>query len=92
MAMAFVFALCILGTCNTTIELDELGLPIVDYGFVSPEGVSSETEIEGWTNVGKQRNPLTIAAQGLIVMLPPLVIALLVGKYIVRGLTLGAVK
>ena len=33
-----------------------------------------------------------IAAQGLIVMLPPLVIALLVGKYIVRGLTLGAVK
>lgn len=33
-----------------------------------------------------------IAAQGLVVMLPPLVIALLVGKYIVRGLTLGAVK
>jgi multiple sugar transport system permease protein len=33
-----------------------------------------------------------IAAQGLIVMLPPLLIALLVGRYIVRGLTLGAVK
>jgi len=33
-----------------------------------------------------------IAAQGLVVMLPPLVIALLVGRYIVRGLTLGAVK
>lgn len=33
-----------------------------------------------------------IAAQGLVVMLPPLLIALLVGKYIVRGLTLGAVK
>jgi len=33
-----------------------------------------------------------IAAQGLVVMLPPLIIALLVGKYIVRGLTLGAVK
>ncbi|MCA9879931.1 MAG: carbohydrate ABC transporter permease [Thermomicrobiales bacterium] len=33
-----------------------------------------------------------IAAQGLVVMLPPLVIALLVGKYIVRGLTLGAIK
>lgn len=65
-AMAFVFASCILGTCNTTIELDEMGLPIVDYGFVSPEGVSSETDVEGWTYVGKQRNPLTIAAQGLI--------------------------
>lgn len=33
-----------------------------------------------------------IAAQGLIVMMPPLLIALLVGRYIVRGLTLGAVK
>jgi multiple sugar transport system permease protein len=33
-----------------------------------------------------------IAAQGLIVMIPPLVIALLAGRYIVRGLTLGAVK
>jgi multiple sugar transport system permease protein len=33
-----------------------------------------------------------IAAQGLIVMLPPLLIALLVGRYLVRGLTLGAVK
>lgn len=33
-----------------------------------------------------------IAAQALVVMLPPLVIALLAGRYIVRGLTLGAVK
>jgi multiple sugar transport system permease protein len=33
-----------------------------------------------------------VAAQGLVVMLPPLVIALLTGRYIVRGLTLGAVK
>ena len=33
-----------------------------------------------------------IAAQGLIVMLPPLLIALLVGRYIIRGLTLGAIK
>jgi multiple sugar transport system permease protein len=33
-----------------------------------------------------------IAAQGLVVMLPPLIIALLVGRYIVRGLTLGALK
>lgn len=33
-----------------------------------------------------------IAAQGLVVMVPPLIIALLVGRYIVRGLTLGAVK
>ena len=33
-----------------------------------------------------------IAAQGLIVMLPPLLIALLVGRYLVRGLTMGAVK
>jgi multiple sugar transport system permease protein len=33
-----------------------------------------------------------IAAQGLVVMLPPLLIALLVGRYIVRGLTLGALK
>jgi multiple sugar transport system permease protein len=33
-----------------------------------------------------------IAAQGLIVMLPPLLIALLVGRYLIRGLTMGAVK
>ncbi|MDQ3779514.1 MAG: carbohydrate ABC transporter permease [Chloroflexota bacterium] len=33
-----------------------------------------------------------IAAQGLIVMGPPLVIAMLTGRYIVRGLTMGAVK
>jgi len=33
-----------------------------------------------------------IAAQGLVVMLPPLIIALLAGRYIVRGLTMGAVK
>lgn len=33
-----------------------------------------------------------IAAQGLIVMVPPLLIALLLGRYLVRGLTLGAVK
>lgn len=65
-AMAFIFASCIPGACNTTIELDEKGIPIVDYGFVSPEGVSSDTEIEGWVYVGKQRNPLTISAQGLV--------------------------
>jgi multiple sugar transport system permease protein len=33
-----------------------------------------------------------IAAQGLVVMFPPIVVALLAGRYIVRGLTLGAVK
>jgi multiple sugar transport system permease protein len=33
-----------------------------------------------------------IAAEGLVVMIPPLIIALLTGRYIVRGLTLGAVK
>jgi len=33
-----------------------------------------------------------IAAQGLIVTLPPLIIALVAGRYIVRGLTMGAVK
>ena len=33
-----------------------------------------------------------IAAQGLIVMIPPLIVALLAGRYIVRGLTLGAMK
>ena len=33
-----------------------------------------------------------IAAQGLVVMVPPLLVALLAGRYIVRGLTLGAVK
>ena len=33
-----------------------------------------------------------IAAQGLVVMLPPLFIALFLGRYIVRGLTLGALK
>lgn len=33
-----------------------------------------------------------IAAQGATVMIPPMIIALLAAKYIVRGLTLGAVK
>jgi len=33
-----------------------------------------------------------IAAQSLIVMIPPLLIALVTGRYIIRGLTLGAVK
>jgi multiple sugar transport system permease protein len=33
-----------------------------------------------------------ICAQALIVMIPPLIIALLTGRYIIRGLTLGAVK
>lgn len=33
-----------------------------------------------------------IAAQGLIVMLPPLLVALFLGRYLIRGLTLGAVK
>jgi multiple sugar transport system permease protein len=33
-----------------------------------------------------------IAAQGLVVMVPPLLVALIAGRYIVRGLTLGAVK
>ena len=33
-----------------------------------------------------------IAAQGAVVMIPPLIIALLSSRYIVRGLTLGAVK
>lgn len=67
-SMAFIFALCNPGLCSTTIELDEKGIPVVDYGFVSPEGVSSDngTEIEGWTHVGKQRNPLTISVQGLL--------------------------
>ncbi len=33
-----------------------------------------------------------LAAQGIVVLLPPLLIALAASKYIVRGLTLGAVK
>jgi multiple sugar transport system permease protein len=33
-----------------------------------------------------------LATQGNFVLLPPLLIALLAGRYIVRGLTLGAVK
>jgi multiple sugar transport system permease protein len=33
-----------------------------------------------------------IAAQGLVVMVPPLLVALIAGRYIVRSLTLGAVK
>jgi multiple sugar transport system permease protein len=33
-----------------------------------------------------------IAAQGTLVMIPPILVALIGGKYIVRGLTLGAVK
>jgi multiple sugar transport system permease protein len=33
-----------------------------------------------------------LAAQGNLVLLPPLVIAIVASKYIVRGLTLGAVK
>jgi len=61
-----LFASCIPGACNTTIQIDENGIPTVDYGFVSPKGISSDTEVEGWTFVGRQRNPLTISVQGLL--------------------------
>ena len=42
------------------------------------------------TNTGPRYNDL--AAQSIFVLLPPMIIAMLAGKYIVRGLTLGAVK
>ncbi len=37
----------------------------VDYGFVSKQGDSSATKQDGWTYVGKQRNPLTVSTQGM---------------------------
>ena len=33
-----------------------------------------------------------IAAQSLVIMIPPLLVALLANKYIIRGLTLGAIQ
>ena len=48
-----LFALCHIVTCSPIVELDAKGVPVVDYGFVSPYGDSSDTEKEGWTYIGK---------------------------------------
>lgn len=61
----FAIAIGIVCTSAMTTELDEKGVPIIDYGFVSPKGDSSDTKKDGWQYVGRQRNPLTISAHSL---------------------------
>lgn len=51
-------------------------LPIGTLNFMATTGVS-------WNNIG---------ATSIVTMLPPMIIFLFLGKYIVRGLTFGAVK
>ncbi len=51
-------------------------LPIGTLNFMATTGVS-------WNNIG---------ATSIVTMLPPMIIFLVLGKYIVRGLTFGAVK
>lgn len=51
-------------------------LPVGTLNFMATTGVS-------WNNIG---------ATSIVTMLPPMIIFLVLGKYIVRGLTFGAVK
>ena len=58
----FVLIIFISNASAIQVTLDEKGVPIVDYGFVSPLGDSSDTQEDEWVYVGEQRNPLTIAS------------------------------
>ena len=51
-------------------------LPVGTLNFMATTGVN-------WNNIG---------ATSIVTMIPPMVIFLALGKYIVRGLTFGAVK
>lgn len=59
----YVFMICVSSAGTVKIDLDEKGVPIVDYGFVSPQGDTSDSKQDGWIYIGKQRNPLTISTQ-----------------------------
>jgi hypothetical protein len=61
----YAVTVCMAGTSAIEIDLDEKGVPTVDYGYVSKQGDSSVTKQDGWTYVGKQRNPLTVSTQGM---------------------------
>lgn len=61
----YVFVICISSTSAVKVDLDEKGVPIVDYGFVSPLGDSSDTKQDGWVYIGEQRNPLTVTTHGV---------------------------
>lgn len=56
---------CVEGAGGSKIYPDERGVPIVDYGFVSPKGESSPAEKVGYVYIGTQRNPLTVSTQGM---------------------------
>lgn len=58
----FFLIIYISNACAIRVALDEKGVPIVDYGFVSPLGGSSDTQKDGWVYIGEQRNQLTIAS------------------------------
>lgn len=64
--VSYLFTSCYVGVCGTNIELDSKGVPIVDYGYVSPKGDSSATGKEGYVHIGEQRNPLIISSYGII--------------------------
>lgn len=65
-----IISLCIIIGCaegagGSKIYPDKNGVPIVDYGFVSPKGESSSAEKDGYVYIGIQRNPLTVSTQGM---------------------------
>jgi hypothetical protein len=63
--LLYAVTVCMAGTSAMEIDLDEKGVPTVDYGYVSKKGDSSATKQDGWIYVGKQRNPLTVSTQGM---------------------------
>lgn len=49
---------------SQNVNFDERGIPVVDYGYVSPKGASSPNKVDNWIYLGVQMNPLTVASQG----------------------------
>lgn len=48
---------------SQNVDFDERGIPIVDYGYISPKGASSPNKVDNWIYLGVQMNPLTVALQ-----------------------------
>ncbi len=50
---------------GSKVNLDEDGIPIVDYGYVSSKGSSFQTKKDNCTYIGEQRSPLIISMKGI---------------------------
>jgi len=74
-------------------ELGQVAIPIRDEGTVSRVAVFSAPMADVQGNVDLIRRQILIAgALGLLLVLPPAVFGLMIQRYLVRGLTFGAIK